>query len=94
MKAWHAEEKELVRFLKIVSDKERQPVFVHCQYGSDRTGTMCATYRIAVQGWTKEEAIAEMTKGGFGFHGVWENLVEYIRKVDVEKIRKKAGLPE
>jgi len=94
MKAWHAEEEELVRFLKIVSDKERQPVFVHCQYGADRTGTMCAAYRIAVQGWTKEEAIEEMTQGDFGFHGVWSNLVEYIRNVDVEKIRKKAGLPE
>ena len=94
MKAWHAEEEELVRFLKIVSDKERQPVFVHCQYGADRTGTMCAAYRIAVQGWTKEEAIAEMTKGGFGFHGIWENLVEYIRKLDVEQIRKEAGLAE
>lgn len=94
MKAWHAEEEELVRFLKIVSDKERQPVFVHCQYGADRTGTMCAAYRIAVQGWTKEEAIEEMTQGDFGFHGVWSNLVEYIRKVDVEKTRKKAGLAE
>ena len=94
MKAWHAEEEELVRFLKIVSDKKRQPVFVHCQYGADRTGTMCAAYRIAVQGWTKEEAIEEMTQGDFGFHGVWSNLVEYIRKVDVEKIRKEAGLAE
>ena len=80
--------------MKIVSDKERQPVFVHCQYGADRTGTMCAAYRIAVQGWTKEEAIEEMTQGDFGFHGVWTNLVEYVRKVDIEKIKKKAGLAE
>jgi len=30
MKAWHAEEKEIVRFLKIVTNKNNQPVFVHC----------------------------------------------------------------
>jgi len=92
MKAWHAEEKELVRFLKVLSDKKNQPVFVHCQYGADRTGTMCAVYRIAVQGWTKEEAIEEMTKGGYGYHRIWKNLVDYIRKVDIERIKKKAEL--
>jgi len=94
MKAWHAEEKELVRFLKIVSDNNRTPVLVHCQHGADRTGTMCAMYRIAVQGWTKEEAIAEMTKGGFGFHTIWTNLVEYIRNLDIEVIKRKAGLSD
>lgn len=92
MKAWHAEEKELVRFLKIVSDKSNTPVLVHCQHGADRTGTMCAVYRIAVLGWTKEEAIAEMTKGGFGFHTIWAGLVKYIRNLDIDRIKRKAGL--
>ena len=45
MTAWHPEDEDAVRFLKIVTDKSRTPVFVHCQYGSDRTGTMCAIYR-------------------------------------------------
>jgi len=92
MKAWHAEDKELVRFLKIVTNKNHQPVFVHCQYGPDRTGTMCALYRIAVQGWTKGQAIEEMTKGGFGYHSIWKNLVDYIKELDIDKIKKKAGL--
>src|SRR4030042_3868966 len=68
MKTWNAEDKEVVRFLKIVTDPNRTPILVHCQRGADRTGTMCALYRIAVQGWGKEEAIAEMTEGGFGFY--------------------------
>ncbi len=90
MKAWHAEEKEIVRFLKIVADKDNQPVFVHCQYGADRTGTMSAIYRIIVQNWTKEDTIEEMTKGGFGYHGIWKNLVDYIQDLDIEKIKRKA----
>jgi protein tyrosine/serine phosphatase len=91
MKTWHAEDKEVVRFLRIVTDERRQPVFVHCQRGADRTGTMCAIYRIFAQGWTKEQAIAEMTKGGFGFYKGWQNLIDYIRELDVERIRERVG---
>jgi protein tyrosine/serine phosphatase len=93
-KSWHAEDGDVVKFLKIVTDKSRTPVFVHCQYGADRTGTMCAIYRIAVQGWSKDEAIEEMTKGDFGFHEIWANLVEYIRGLDIEKIKQQAGIKE
>jgi protein tyrosine phosphatase (PTP) superfamily phosphohydrolase (DUF442 family) len=92
MKAWHAEDKEVVRFLQIVTDANRAPVFIHCQRGADRTGTMCAIYRIAVQGWSKEVAIEEMTKGGFGFYSGFENLVEYINELDIEEMKLRAGL--
>jgi protein tyrosine/serine phosphatase len=92
MKAWHPEEKEIVRFLRIVTDPKRTPVLVHCQHGADRTGTMCALYRIAVQTWTKEAAMIEMRDGGFGFHGVWKNLFDWISELDIEKIRKAAGI--
>jgi len=92
MTAWHPENEDVLRFLKIVTDPNRTPVFVHCQHGADRTGTMCAIYRIAVQGWTKDEAIGEMTKGDFGFHGIFENLVDYIHGLDVEKIKQQAGI--
>ena len=76
---------DVIRFLKIVTDRERMPVFVHCHYGIDRAGTMCAIYRIVIQGWSKEEAIEEMTKGGFAYRNVHRNLVNYIRKLDVDK---------
>ncbi|MBN1910829.1 MAG: dual specificity protein phosphatase family protein [Pirellulales bacterium] len=92
MKAWHPEEKEIVRFLQIVTDPKRQPVLVHCQHGADRTGTMCALYRVAVQGWTKDEAIREMTKGGYGFHSVWTNLIKWVRELNIDQIKKRAGL--
>jgi len=92
MVTFHAEAADVVRFLQIVSDPNRTPVFVHCQHGADRTGTMCAAYRIAVQGWSKEEAIDEMTKGGFGHHPIWKNLPRFIRKLDIDQINRAAGI--
>jgi len=47
---------------------------------------------MAVQGWSKEEAIEEMMRGGFGFHGLWENLVQWMNTLDVERIKKRAGI--
>jgi protein tyrosine phosphatase (PTP) superfamily phosphohydrolase (DUF442 family) len=90
-KAWHAEDEDVLRFLRIVTDPERQPVFVHCQHGADRTGMMTAIYRIVVEGWSKDDAISEMTQGGYGFHAIWKDLVEYVRDLDVERLRKESG---
>lgn len=92
LKAWHPEEEDAVRFLQIVTNPKRSPVIVHCQHGADRTGTMCVLYRVAVQGWSKEEALKEMTEGGFGFHGIWENLIQWINGLDIDRIKKKAGI--
>ena len=92
MKAWHPEEEDIVRFLQIVTRPQKGPVLVHCQHGADRTGAMCAVYRIAIQGWTQEEAGKEMTEGGFGFHGVWANIAPWINKLDIGKIKRQAGI--
>jgi protein tyrosine phosphatase (PTP) superfamily phosphohydrolase (DUF442 family) len=92
MKAWHAEDEDIVRFLAIVTNTNKLPVFVHCQHGADRTGTMNAIYRMVIQGWTKEQAIKEMTEGGFGFHSVWTNLIKYIQEFDIDGIKRKAGI--
>jgi protein tyrosine phosphatase (PTP) superfamily phosphohydrolase (DUF442 family) len=92
MKAWRPEEKELVRFLQIVTDPQRLPAFVHCQHGADRTGTMCAVYRIVVQGWSKQAAVAELREGGFGFYEGWQNLVDYINALDVQRLAQESGV--
>ena len=75
-----------------MGDPGRLPVFVHCRQGADRTGMMCAMYRIVVCGWTKPEAIDEMKNGGFDFNPVWDNLVSFIEKADVEKLEREAGI--
>jgi protein tyrosine phosphatase (PTP) superfamily phosphohydrolase (DUF442 family) len=68
------------RFLSIVADTNATPVLVHCQHGADRTGTMCAMYRIMCEGWNVEDAIDEMQNGGYGYHSIWSNLPRFIRR--------------
>ena len=70
----------VVDFLSVLDDTNAVPVLVHCQHGADRTGTMCAMYRILCEGWTADEAIAEMKNGGYGYQSIWGNLPRFIRK--------------
>ena len=73
-------DKYVDEFLSIVDDTNAVPVLVHCQHGADRTGTMCAMYRILREGWTVGDAIDEMKKGEYGYHSIWANLPRFIRK--------------
>jgi hypothetical protein len=45
-----------------------------------------------VQGWSKAEAIREMTEGGFGFHPTWSNLPKWVQKLDIDLIKRQAGM--
>jgi tyrosine-protein phosphatase SIW14 len=66
-------------FFDVVTDEKRKPVFVHCAQGKDRTGTMCALYRMEVEGWTPERAIEEMH--AYGYHSFfYGNLQDYVRQ--------------
>ena len=89
---WQAGDEDMVRFLKLVTHTNSGPFLVHCQHGADRTGTMIAIYRMTVQGWKKQDAIKEMTDGGFGYHAMWANLIKYLNELDIEALKKKAGL--
>ena len=66
------------QFLRIVNDPANQPVFVHCRGGRHRTGAMIAIYRLTSDGWTAEQAFAEMKQydfeRGFG-HGPLKDFV-------------------
>ena len=60
-----------------------KPVFVHCAQGSDRTGVICACWRIYHDGWTLQDALDEAFSGlAFnGMHEFWMSraVVEYAR---------------
>ena len=90
-KTWHPEDEDVVKFLRIATTSAMQPVLVHCQHGSDRTGVMVAIYRIAFEGWTKARAMDEMINGGFGFDPIWQNLLRYIEKLDVNAIKEQVA---
>jgi len=92
MRPDYLEEKDVIKILKIVSELKKGPFLIHCHYGADRTGTICAVYRIVFCGWTKDEAIDEMVNGGFGFHSQYNNLITFIKELDIEKIKTLIGL--
>jgi len=71
-------DEEVRRFLDVATDPARRPVFIHCAVGKDRTGTMCAIYRMEVDGWTAERAVAEMRE--FGYHdALYGELEKFVR---------------
>jgi protein tyrosine/serine phosphatase len=92
MNAWHMDDEEIVRLLAILRRRQDGPFLIHCQHGADRTGVACAMIRIVEQGWSREEAIRELTEGGYGFHKAWANIPRYLRKVDIEKIRRRVDI--
>lgn len=52
-----------------IIEKSPSPVFVHCQYGCDRTGTIIACYRIKQEGWKSNQALNEARSHGMSW---WE----------------------
>lgn len=44
------------------------PIYVHCLHGEDRTGLICAAYKVTRLGWDIDQAIQEMLD--LGFHKV------------------------
>lgn len=87
-RAYNARGLDAAKFLEIVTSPRHQPVYVHCLHGSDRTGTMIAVYRIVIEGWSKEDALREMTEGGFGFFPGWKLLIRYVRELEIAPLRE------
>ncbi len=85
---WELTPDKVAAFLRIAVDPNAAPVFVHCQHGADRTGVMIAAYRMVVQNVEKKKAIREMTHGGFGYHPLWTELPDFLRKLDVDALKK------
>ena len=84
-------EDEIIAVMRMLKTEEK-PILVHCRHGADRTGLVMALYRMLDQGWTREEALAELKKGGYGHHRIWFNIPRYLRDVDLEVLRRKIGI--
>jgi protein tyrosine/serine phosphatase len=74
-------------FLAFVRDTANQPVYVHCEAGKGRTGTACACYRIAVDHWSADQAIAEAKSYGLAM----PNQIAFIKKFADDVAAGKAG---
>lgn len=79
---WHCpfpRDKVFARFLAVVRHNPKAKIFVHCRLGDDRVGMMIASYRMAEQGWTAEQAMDEMKRDGFTFshHFICPGLARY-----------------
>jgi protein tyrosine/serine phosphatase len=69
------------------------PVFVHCQHGCDRTGTIVACYRMKQEEWTFEKAMAEANRYGISvFERGMKRFVADFSKV-VAKMKKATSSP-
>lgn len=77
---------DLVRAVRYIVQSD-SPVLVHCMKGADRTGLVVAAYRIAIQDWSKENAIKEMTEGGHDHNTKWVKLRKLLYSLDIEQFR-------
>ena len=62
------------------------PVFVHCEHGCDRTGTIIACYRIRHDHWTGDAALAEAKR--YGMSGLEWGMRKFV--TDFEKMCREA----
>lgn len=61
---FHPTDGVIAKFLELIRDNPGKKIFVHCHIGDDRVGMEIAAFRMSVQGWTPEEAKAEMIAFG------------------------------
>lgn len=54
--------REIDTALGYIINTTNQPILVHCQGGSDRTGIVIAAYRMRYQKWKYNDAVAELRK--------------------------------
>jgi protein tyrosine phosphatase (PTP) superfamily phosphohydrolase (DUF442 family) len=68
------------RILELLTTDDAPPTLVHCAAGVNRTGLAIGLYRIRVQGWTYEQALAEAKAVGFEDLPKHENMRAALRE--------------
>lgn len=80
------------RFYQLMDDQDIYPVLIHCRAGLHRTGCIVALYRMEYNGWTRNEALAELRGNGFGLSASYANN-EYIEQYILSYQRRSRETP-
>jgi protein tyrosine/serine phosphatase len=98
--AFRPDADKVLEFLQAIRDLQstsgrgsRGAVYVHCQHGMDRTGYAVAAYRILVDGWDADRAMAEL-RGHQAFpHALLFPAIEpFVRRVYQDRDALRARL--
>lgn len=82
---------QMKQFLDFATNPKNSPCYVHCEAGKGRTGVASAAYRMAVEGWPPEKAIAEAKKFGCTL----PDQVDFLQKFGADLAKGKiAGYPK
>lgn len=83
--------KEMKQFLDFATDPKNAPCYVHCQAGKGRTGVAVACYRMAVEKWPPEKAVAEAKAFGCKLPDQLDFILQFGADLAAGKI---AGYPK
>ena len=85
---WRIRLQEIAETLWLIERQQQNgAVLVHCYHGADRTGLISGMYRIVHQGWTIEQAKAEMRQVPYGFHSIWRNIEKLFTEENVAQVK-------
>ena len=82
---------QMKQFLDFATNPKNQPCYVHCEAGKGRTGVATACYRMAVDGWPPDKALAEAKKFGLALPNQTEFIQQFGKDLAAGKI---AGYPK
>ncbi len=82
---------QMKQFLDFATNPANSPCYVHCEAGKGRTGVATACYRMAVEGWPADKAIAEGKKFGLALPDQIEFLQQFAAALAKGQI---AGYPK
>jgi tyrosine-protein phosphatase SIW14 len=84
--AWSAEDGSVPadapvqRFCDVMRNAANYPVLIHCYAGKHRTGAFCAVYRMEIEHWSNEAAVAEMVQLGYDLLDEHEDVRRYLQQ--------------
>jgi peptidoglycan hydrolase-like protein with peptidoglycan-binding domain len=78
---------QVKEFLDFVSRPENEPVYFHCEAGKGRTGVFAACARMALEGWSVQDALAEAEKFGDSLVDQQNFIIQFGRALAANQVQ-------